>query len=518
MIKLCHLPFCLMEFQSSKLIYNNFHYFPEYQGFWPHQDDLNNNNLYSSILAKHDIEDLDKVFHWIETIKLSPPRGIPEIENRCPVLTIDHNNLKYHLKFSIYLGNKQSPLFLILHLIPEDQINHIDQENRRIFMDQLEQCHRGLSFGEAFFNYSVQDIAILANTISMIIKDNDLIKLPDLESSLDRIKKIGIWLQLHQMVDTCFELQEILEQMTTQPESSLKSFHAFQETWKTFDSLVAVTNAVASYSRYRKDIGYFRIRRSPLGMEERQYQEMIKDFEILQQLIHYDNPNDLVRKHADKCMGYLKLMDKVVLNQTLGRLKSIAADLSHELGKCLRFHISCEWIIVTNHYAQHLICRYLINVLRYLIVEHLELPKEREMTKKHLVSEILLKVEQDDHNVYIIYEDNGFEFDMASVVERALEKKLITETMSEWMLDQGRENVYNLMLKQGFGPPVKPPPNTLYEQHLSLIYEESSNLQGHMTFVRRGPYNVVKLRVPKQSNGILLFPKDQPMELGLLRL
>ena len=184
-------------------------------------------------------------------------------------------------------------------------------------------------------------------------------------------------------------------------------------------------------------------------------------------------------------------------------LQTIATDLSQEMDKSVRFLITMPKTITSNYYTQRNISRYLINTIKYIIIEHLEIQKERRLNEKPIVCHLELILKEEGDNAVFIFKDDGVKLDPTAIVNRAVERQIITQELGEWMLENDIANVYNLVLKPEFGPPVKPPPLTCYRPYLSMINEEAQNFQGKMTFTfEEGKYNVVRLTIPKERNGI----------------
>ncbi|MGK5094673.1 hypothetical protein WDW89_22005 [Deltaproteobacteria bacterium TL4] len=512
-ILLKEAPFCLMDFQTNKVVFENISRFKGFYQRFPTTHGILNNNIYSGLLRKYRIDDLDRIYQWIEAV-LFQKVSLEELGRNAPQLKLEEEEATCELKFSIY-SRKQAPTFLIIQLVDASDIN-VQHESALVQM-YLDEYYRGIGFGEAFYNYSFKDLRTHYEGIqSKSFTPEDVLEsYVDIQTQCGEIQKTTTWLQVHKMTELCELIQDRLEKAKSNPLSK-EWFEDYRFALSTLWDMITLGDVIAVYFNYKKDIGYHRTRENPWGLDERQYRDLINDFEVLRQIVKYDKTHAILEKQVSKCFNHLIKIDNELINQTFVRVKLIAADLSYQLEKSIQFTLQDPLIILSSHYAQHGICRYLINTLRYIIVEHIEIPKERKLMGKSFVAKIQLAIENDGDNLNFIYSDDGMCFDTKLIVERALEKNIITATMADWLLNQNPSEIYNLMLKAEFGPPIKPPPVTLYKPYLSMIAAEVESLQAKMSFYRKDETNFIKLQLPKAPNGITIQLEDEQIDFSKL--
>lgn len=504
-------PFCFMDLATTKVIFENFFRYPSILKDLEELEECLYNNVYSGVLRKVEDDDRDTLYHWLEEVrshKNYDEELKKEVEAKSPVLTLEGNGNCYRIEFSIFQPTTSKSKGIIIQI--GDQHSGLREKECRLISDHLNLCHRGLIFSEAFYNYGIVEINNLMERIRTH-SETPRRFLVDKEKVLFMLKELTdftTWTQLHQITDIA-QWTKFFAQSFENPIPQ-KAFNEYQNALLTLTDLIELGMAVAQYSRHQSDIGQIRRRVMPYGLDEQKYRRLITDFTILMKMMETcPGETSELMVMAERCMDQLHTLDMQVLNVLFPRLISIGSDLSQELDKIVCFTQELPEVITSNYYTQSRLSHFLINTLKYVVIEHLEIPKERMLSKKPIVCKLKLSISQDEENAYFTYYDDGIKFNTEVIMNRAVEVGLISRDLGEWMLANDESNIYNLMLKPSFGPPVKPPPLTCYRPYLSMISEEAISLQGRMTFHYENGFNVIRLAVPKERNGIGLNPPKE---------
>lgn len=142
-------PFCLVDLRSIKIIFNNFANYPELQLNFPETRNVTDNNIYSGLLQNIEKEHLNAIYQWLENLRIKDFKKPDELFGDAPQLKLKHGDLTCKLVINIYAPN-QNPLFILIHLIPDKIVP--SPEEHQLVRKQLDQCYRGLRFGEPFYN------------------------------------------------------------------------------------------------------------------------------------------------------------------------------------------------------------------------------------------------------------------------------------------------------------------------------------------------------------------------------
>lgn len=498
--------FCIMDLNTTRVIFENFYRYPELLAELPETSESLNINIYSGLLQSLANEDLERLCNWLRDLRnLDSATEVKGTQEQAPQFTLKGKSQEFQVSFIIHNHHESLPYVVLIQL--SRKVQEVLTLQVDLILQLLDECFQGLRFNEAYYNYSIMEVAILMDTMRQYTTSveslDDNLKL--VLSSIREIKEIAIWLQLHRIS----EVATVIEENLHSPHEELPTrLEELQQLLNMLSDFVEMALAVAQYARHRKDIGHIRRRTHPYGMEERRFRKLLHDFDILRRLIDSeDNYLDMAREQWEKCYNLIVSIDSQLLNHVIPRLKSIAIDLSNEMDKEVQFVFHNCPLITANHFSQHHISKSLINTLKYLIIEHLEIPKERRLASKPTVCRLSLNVLDSVENIEIQFIDDGIHFDETLIIERAVQRKIITQDIGEWMLENDPQNIHNLMTRPNFGPPVKPPPLTRYRPYLCMIAEEITHVQGKMTFTTdEAGNNKVSLVFPKSVNNIVVSP------------
>ena len=429
-----------------------------------------------------------------------------QLLQKAPKLTIVGQENQYRIEFQIYFPHhKQQALFLIItfdSLGEEQQLHFFDW-----ITDQIHEHFRGMNFGAVFYNYGIADMdTLMRKAQGLVGSPEELWKNREkIKKQLFEIQQLSFWLQLHRLSDVVHSSLEGIDKIVTKTDSP--EFDDVLNALNTLKIFIDLGKALFRYSRKSTDFGFFRSRELPYGMEESKYKELMTDFETLKVMVEtLDEKKEYIREQLDQCILRLREMDNENLSSLFQRLVRIAMDLSFELEKSVQFSAQMDIVVNTNHYSQYYLSHFLINTLKYIVIEHIEIPKERILQKKNAVAKIELFIIDHQETAEGVFRDNGIEFLAEDIIQHAIAKQILREDVGHWMLENDRSNVYNLMLKPEFGPPVKAPPITLYRNYLSTILQEVHAIHGTMKFQSTENWNEISLIVPKKSNGIVIQP------------
>jgi two-component system chemotaxis sensor kinase CheA len=190
-------------------------------------------------------------------------------------------------------------------------------------------------------------------------------------------------------------------------------------------------------------VGELIINRSRFNQIREMVNEQTSISDVRQEL--EDATNELERISDLMQMGMMQAR-MVPIGTVFSKFPRMVRDLANTLQKNVKLQILGETTEIDRTVIE-LIAEPLTHLIRNSIDHGIESPEEREQTGKPREGQIILKAYQEGSSIYIEVEDDGKGIDSDSILDKGIEKNLITQQQAS-MLTRGE--ILNLIFEPGF--------------------------------------------------------------------
>ncbi|SCW27877.1 two-component system, chemotaxis family, sensor kinase CheA [Borreliella japonica] len=175
------------------------------------------------------------------------------------------------------------------------------------------------------------------------------------------------------------------------------------------------------------------------------------------------------------------------------KFQRIVKDLSSSLGKSILYHASGGDTVLDKSIIEKL-NEPLVHLIRNSIDHGIESSKEREMLGKDPKGVIKLSACQSGDSVVVIIEDDGRGLDKNKILEKAVERNIISDSVAKTLSDI---DVYNLIFEPGFSTASSVTDISGRGVGMDVVKKQVESLRGHVVLESElGKYTRTKLIFP----------------------
>jgi two-component system chemotaxis sensor kinase CheA len=214
-----------------------------------------------------------------------------------------------------------------------------------------------------------------------------------------------------------------------------------------------IARAVNQQTKSSKRITYVKVSNDRLNELIDDVGELVINQSMLRQILENGGKENKEERIISQLEGITTSIKNLVLSmgmvpvaEVFNKLRVVVRNTAKELGKAVIVEIHGEETELDRNVIEA-IYDPLVHMVRNSVDHGLEMPEEREEAGKDRVGAIYVSAQHKGNGIEIVVRDDGHGIEKEKIIEKALEKKLISEEKIEQMSEK---DIYGLMFMPGF--------------------------------------------------------------------